>query len=207
MPTATGITTLFLDIGGVLLSNGWDRHARRLAAEHFDMDYEELNERHHLIFDSYEKGHLDLASYLDRVIFYQKRPFSREAFKTFMFGQSQPHPAMFDLIRRLKANYPIKIVAVNNEGRELNAHRIHAFALPEVIDFFVSSCFVHMRKPDPGIYLAALDMAQASPQQVIYCDDRAMFIEAARTLGIHGILHSSCEATRSALAAVGFALD
>jgi putative hydrolase of the HAD superfamily len=201
------ITTLFLDIGGVLLSNGWDRHVRRRAAEQFDLDYDEMNERHHLIFDGYEKGRLDLEGYLEQVVFHRERPFTREEFRAFMFDQSQPCPDMLDLIRRLKARYPLKTVAVSNEGRELNAYRIRKFALTEVLDFFVSSCYVHKRKPDRDIYLMAMDMAQVAPHQVAYFDDREMFVDVAASLGILGRHHTSAAGTLADLLELGFSFD
>ncbi len=207
MRESSGMTTLFLDIGGVLLSNGWDRHSRRRAAQRFELDYEQMDDRHHLTFDTYEEGHLSLEEYLDRVVFYLERPFTREEFKTFMFAQSQPYPEIIDLIRRVKERYRLKTVVVSNEGRELTEHRIRTFALAEFIDFFVSSCFVHIRKPDPDIYRMALDMAQATPQQVMYFDDRGMFVDVARGLGIHGIHHTCFETTRAVLADLGFSPD
>ena len=207
MPERPRVTTLFLDIGGVLLTNGWDRQMRRRAAQHFGLNYEELNERHHLIFDNYEKGRLSLEDYLERVIFYQPRPFSYARFKTFIFDQSQPYPEMLDLFRRLKAQYPLKIVAVSNEARELNAHRIQKFGLVAIFDFFVSSCYVHLRKPDPEIFRMALDMVQVRPQEVAYFDDREMFVDIACHLGILGILHTDLAATRTALAKLGLPPD
>ena len=83
------ISTLFLDIGGVLLTNGWDRKARRLAAETFGLDYEEMDERHHLTFDTYEAGKLSLDEYLDRMVFYEERSFTRNEFRKFMLDQSR----------------------------------------------------------------------------------------------------------------------
>jgi len=206
MQATTGVTTLFLDIGGVLLSNGWDRYMRRRAAQNFGLDYEELNERHHLTFDDYERGLLSLDAYLDRVVFFRERAFSREDFRAFMFAQSRPHSEMLDLVRRLKDRFRLKTVAVSNEGRELNDYRIETFSLDQIIDFFISSCYVHRRKPDPEIYRMALDMAQVAPQQVVYIDDRAMFVDVARGLGIRGILHDQFKATRAALATLGLSL-
>lgn len=197
------ITTLFLDIGGVLLTNGWDHQARRRAAEAFSLDYEELNERHHLIFDTYEEGKLSLDDYLDRAVFYRKRPFSRDNFKDFMFAQSQPYQDMIDLVRDLKAQHRLKVAAVSNEGRELTIYRIRTFELGNFIDFFISSCFVHYRKPDHDIYRIALDIAQVRPQQVAYVEDRAMFIEVARSLNIHSILHTGIESTQATLEDLG----
>lgn len=199
--TAT-ITTLFLDIGGVLLTNGWDHHMRRRAAQKFGLDYEEMNERHHLTFDTYEVGKLSLLKYLDRVVFYEKRKFSHEEFREFMFAQSQPLPGMIEFFMRLKQRHRLIVAAVSNEGRELTEHRVRRFELHRLIDFFISSCFVHFRKPDEDIYRLALDTAQARPEQVVYIDDRQMFVEVARTLGIYGIHHQGREPTRAALAAL-----
>src|SRR6266516_2408383 len=92
MTPSSNITTLFLDIGGVLLTNGWGRNSRARAADKFGLDYGEMNERHHLTFDTYEEGKLSLDEYLNRVVFYEPRPFSQDEFKEFMFAQSRPYP-------------------------------------------------------------------------------------------------------------------
>lgn len=204
MKSKDTITTLFTDIGGVLLTNGWDHIARRHAVEHFKLSIDEIDERHHLTFDTYEVGKLSLDDYLQRVVFYTDRKFSIEDFRQFMFDQSQPLDGMVDLLANLKRREDLKVVAVSNEGRELTDHRIGTFHLDSLIDFFVSSCFVHIRKPDPDIYRLALDVSQSSPEQVVYIDDRPMFVEIADSLGIHAIHHTGLEATRRQLASLGF---
>jgi putative hydrolase of the HAD superfamily len=201
------ITHLFLDIGGVLLTNGWDRHMRRQAAQRFGLDFEEMNDRHKMSFDTYEEGKLNLDTYLSQVVFYRERPFSRKEFKDFMFAQSQAHPEMIDLVRRLKEKYNLWSAAISNEGRELTVYRIKKFKLHNIIDFFVSSCFVHFRKPDQDLYRMALDISQAKPAQSVYIDDRALFVEIARDLGINGIHHTGFESTRAALAGLGLRLE
>jgi putative hydrolase of the HAD superfamily len=206
MKQAREITSLFLDIGGVLLTNGWDRQMRKEAAEKFGLDFQEMDERHHLTYDTYEEGKLELAEYLRRVVFYTDRPFSLEEFKAFMFAQSQPKPEMIDLVCGLKRRYGLKVAAVSNEGRELTVHRVKKFNLGSFMDFFVSSCFVHVRKPDPDIYRIALDIAQTPPGKVLYIDDRAMFVEIAADLGIRGIHHRGYDATRAALEEMGLSL-
>jgi putative hydrolase of the HAD superfamily len=198
------VSALFLDVGGVLLTNGWDRSMRRRAAETFKLDYDEMDERHHLTFDTYEEGKLSLDEYLNRVIFYQARPFSREEFKAFMFGQSQPYPRMIELVRELKRSHGVKVAVVSNEGRELTVHRIQKFGLAEFVDFFIASCFVHFRKPDADIYRITLDIAQIPPERVVYIEDRFMFVEVAQGLGIRGIHHTDVDSTRAALTSLGF---
>ena len=197
------ITVFFLDIGGVLLSNGWSRDLRRRAAETLGLDHEDMDERHHLTFGTYEEGKLSLDQYLNRVVFFRDRPFTREDFKTFMFAQSKSIPEMIELIRQLKQTYKLKIAAVSNEGRELTIYRVKKFNLSGFIDFFIVSCFVHFRKPDEDIYRIALDCAQVPAEEVVYIDDRAMFVEIAQGLGIRGIVHTGFESTRKKLKTMG----
>lgn len=206
MARSTPTTTLFLDIGGVLLTNGWDHLARQRAAEHFGLDYPEMNERHHMTFGTYEVGKVSLDDYLKRVVFNQRRSFGVDEFKRFMFEQSQPLPGMLELFRQLKAEHQLKVAAVSNEGRELNQYRIRQFDLSSLIDTFVSSCFVHFRKPDLDIFRMALDLTHAEPEQVVYIDDREMFVEVAGELGIPGIWHRDRERTLQALSEFGLKL-
>lgn len=197
------ITTLFVDIGGVLLTDGWAHPARRRAATAFDLPSAEMEARHQVVFETYEQGKLTLDDYLDLVVFHERRPFSRETFRRFMFEQSKPFPAMIGLIAQLKIEHGLKIVVVSNEARELNAHRIRSFGLGAFVDVFVSSCFVQMRKPDPDMFRLALDLAQASPGQVAYVENTAMFVEIAAALGIRGVVHVNARSTRAALASLG----
>lgn len=171
MQSTTNITTLFLDIGGVLLTNGWGHESRELAAEKFNLDFTNFDTRHAIAFETYELGNLTMDEYLDIAVFYEPRDFTKDAFRQFMFTQSKPYPEMTELIKRLKKRYGLKIIAVSNEARELNTYRIEEFELAGFFDFFVSSTYVHIRKPDPNIYKLALDMAQVQPAAVICIDD------------------------------------
>lgn len=198
------IHTLFLDVGGVLLTNGWDRSIRKKAVEAFGLEAGEVDDRHHLIYDTYEEGKLSFDHYLDQVIFFKKRRFSRKKFVDFVLAQSQPHPEMIDLVRKLKAEHGLRVAVVSNEGRVITEHRVRTFRLKEFVDFFIFSCFVHFRKPDPDIFQLALDVAQSEPGETLYIDDRAMLVEAARSLGLHGIHHTGTESTRKELARFGF---
>jgi putative hydrolase of the HAD superfamily len=203
---SSSITTLFLDVGGVLITNGWDRGLRRKAAEKFGLDYAEMDQRHHLTFDTYESGKLSLSEFWNRVVFYQPRAFTPEEFKQFVYGEYKPFPQMLDLVRQLKERHKVKTIVVSNEGREFTDYRIERFNLREIIDAFIVSSFVHLRKPDVDIYRMALDVAQTPPGQVAYLDDRLMFVEVARSLGIQAIHHKDYETTKAALAALGLTL-
>ena len=204
---ASAITCVFLDIGGVLLTDGWSHASRKLAVKTFDLDPKEMENRHQQAFDTYELDKLTFEEYLSRVVFYQKRPFTRAQFRKFIFARSKPYPQMIELIRRLKARYGLKIVAVSNEARDLNAHRIRKFKLDGFVDSFVSSCFVHLRKPDADIFRLALDIAQTPVRQVLYIENTAMFVQIAEGLGIRSILHTDYKSTCAKLASFGLPAD
>jgi putative hydrolase of the HAD superfamily len=203
MKKASPVTTLFLDIGGVLLTDGWDHHARKRAATEFNLDLAEMQDRHHLVFETYEEGKITLEEYLAQVVFYQERPFTPAQFRKFLFAQSKPYPKMIKLVRRLKVQYGLKVVVVSNEARELNLHRIRKFKLDKYVDSFISSSFVHVRKPDPDIFRLALDIAQTPARQIVYIEDTPMFVQIAEGLGIRSIHHTDYKSTRAELSALG----
>lgn len=203
----TPVTCLFLDIGGVLLTDGWDRNARQRAASTFDLDLAEMEDRHHITFESYEIDKLTFDEYLNHVVFYRQRPFTRDQFRAFMVGQSTPYPAVIALVKRLKARYALKVAVVSNEGRELNAYRIQRFKLDEIADFFITSCFVRLRKPDADIFRLALDVSLTPAPRVAFIDNTAMFVDIAWGLGIRSIHHTEYATTRAELAALGLVDD
>ena len=207
MKRSAPITALFLDIGGVLLTDGWGHGFRKLAANHFKLNWVEMEIRHNQAFDTYEEGKLTLEEYLGRVVFYKKRPFTRIQFRKFMFAQSKPYPQMIELVRWLKTRYGLKIIVVSNEGRELNAYRIRKFKLDGFVDSFISSCFVHIRKPDVDIFRLALDTSQAPARQVVYIENTPMFVRIAEGLGIRSILHTDYRSTCAKLASLGLQND
>lgn len=206
MKNKTPVTTIFTDIGGVLLTNGWDRSARKKAIDFFKLDADETEERHHLTFDTYEVGKLTLDEYLERLVFYKKRNFTADDFRRFMMKQSKPYPEMISLLKALKEKYQLKVAVVSNEGRELNNYRINKFGLNTFIDFFISSSFVHFRKPDADIFRLAVDVAQTPTRQLLYIDDRPLFVQVAAAQGIKGIIHSDYESTVIKLQTFGLQL-
>ena len=203
MKKSIPVTTLFVDIGGVLLTDGWSHEFRKLAVNKFNLNMEEMEIRHSMTFETFEIGKLTIDEYLNLVVFYQPRSFTQAQFQEFMFAQSKSYPKMISLIRELKAKYRLKIVVVSNEARELNAHRIQKFKLDEFVDSFISSCFVSLRKPDADIFRLALDIAQVPAEQVIYIENTPMFVQIAEGLGIRSICHTNYTSTREKLALFG----
>jgi putative hydrolase of the HAD superfamily len=200
------IKTLLIDIGGVILTNGWDTAGRKLAAKTFSLDYEEFEKRHRLTFDTYEIGKMSLKDYLEWTVFYEKRSFSYDDFEEFIFDYSEPYENMIELFTQLKEKYHLRIGTISNEGIELTFNRVESFNLNSFIDFFIVSGFVHLKKPDTAIYQMALDLAQTPKNKVLYIDDRELLIQVARKLEIPSLHHVTYEQTKKELENFGLAL-
>ncbi|HKS77145.1 MAG TPA: HAD family phosphatase [Terriglobales bacterium] len=197
------IRAIFWDLGGVLLSNAWDRTQRERALGKFQLDPVEFGDRHEMLASSFERGKITLDDYLDRTVFYRERPFSRDAFKQFMFSLSQPDGQAIEVARRLAQSRKYLMSTINNESMELNLYRIEKFGLRDIFSLFVSSCFVGLRKPEAGIYRLALEITQRKPEQCVFIDDRPLNLESAKQLGMNTIEMDSVEQLRGALKELG----
>ena len=199
------IKTIFFDVGGVLLTNGWDRDQRSATATDFGLDYEEFQDRHDFVAHDFETGQMGLQEYLDRTVFYRQRDFSRAAMTAAIFAHSQELPGALDLLDEL-ASLPIQLATRNTESREINEHRISSFGLHDRMSLFLSSCYLGVKKPEAAIYELALQVTQRRPEECIFIDDRELNLECAADLGIDGVLFESMTQLRSALSARGVAI-
>jgi len=197
------VTALFFDVGGVLLSNGWDRGARRAAAKKFRLDWDDFEDRHELLLHAFETGELSLDEYLKRVVFYRQRPFSRRSFVDFIHSQSRPMPETLAALGRVAARRKYLMGALNNESRDLNEYRIRKFKLRKYFDVFLSSCYLGVRKPDEAIYKLALSITQRTGEECVFIDDRALNLECARELGMHTIQFKNAKQLETELKRLG----
>jgi putative hydrolase of the HAD superfamily len=197
------ITTLFWDIGGVILTNGWDRGSRKEAATTFHLDWEEFQDRHDLSFPAFDSGQITLNEYLDRTLFYRQRSFTREEFTAFMFAQSKEYSDVRAILDRVSSSGKYFVGAINNEPLELNQYRIEAFDLRRNFLVFFSSCYVRSRKPEETIFRVALEVTQRPPEQCLFIDDRPLNLESPRRLGMNTIHHQNAEQLRCELGNYG----
>ena len=181
------MTALFFDMGGVLLTNGWDRPSRQAAAKKFGLDWGDFEDRHELLMHGFEVGAVSLDEYLKRAVFYRERKFSKQDFIDFIYGQSRAMPETLAVLQKLAARRKYLIAALNNESRELNEYRIRTFHLREYFEVFLSSCYLGVRKPNVAIYKLALSITQRAGEECVFVDDRELNLECAKELGMHTI--------------------
>jgi putative hydrolase of the HAD superfamily len=199
----SAIRAIFWDVGGVLLTNAWDHMQRSTTLQHFGLDEEEFHDRHEMVVSSFERGKITLDEYLDRTVFYRTRPFTREAFRDFMFSLSQPLPGILEFARSLTDSGKYFMGTINNESRELNDYRIEKFGMRKIFRIFFSSCFVGLRKPERDIYRLALETTQIPADECCFIDDRALNLECAAQLGMRTIEMQALAQLRESLGKLG----
>ena len=200
------IHAIFWDVGGVLLTNAWDRTQRLATLEHFRLDVEEFHDRHDMVVSSFERGKITLDEYLDRTVFYRTRPFTRDVFREYMFSLSQPFPDVLGFAQALSDSGKYFLGTINNESRELNYYRMEKCGLRKIFQLFVSSCFVGFRKPEKDIYRLALETTQIPAEACCFIDDRSLNLECAAKLGMKTIEMQTLEQLRADLAKLGVGL-
>lgn len=201
------VTTLFWDLGGVVLTNGWDRPARRKAVDKFHLDWEEFEDRHELLLNGFETGTVSLSDYMQRTVFYRDRPFTRDEFKKFVFECSQSLPESLEVLKQVASARKYLVAALNNESFEINEYRIDTFKLRSYFEAFFSSCYLGIRKPEDGIYRRALSITHRKPAECIFIDDRGLNLECAKELGMKTIQFKNPKQLRDSLAEQGVTLN
>jgi putative hydrolase of the HAD superfamily len=201
------ITTILWDVGGVLLTNGWDHKERAAVLSHFGVDRDAFEQRHPDANDAWEKGLLTVEEYLDKTVFYEPRSFTAADFLEAMRAESKVlEDSALGILGTLAASESVTLGMLNNEARELNDFRIEKFGLRAYFNVFLSSCYVGLRKPDAHIYKLALDVLQKAAREVAFVDDRAGNVEAASSLGISGIQYRGAESLKAELERLGISL-
>jgi putative hydrolase of the HAD superfamily len=191
--------TLFFDVGGVLLTNGWDTAARTKAAQTFGIDYPEFQTRHEMLKTAFETGRIDLDTYVQRAVFHHPRSFTPDDFKQFMFGVSALLGDTLDFVRALAATGKYKLYTLNNESRALHEYRVKTFGMGPVFRGFLASCYLGQAKPDEETYINALGIADCSAERTLFIDDRALNVEAAIALGLNAFRFQGLDGLRSFL--------
>ena len=184
---AGAIQVVFFDIGGVVLSNGWDHAERARAAARFGLEAAELEARHAPRAAALELGELSLERYLAEVVFDRPRGFTAAEFAEYMFSLSEARPETLAVLEALAGAGRARLAALNNESRELNAHRIERFGLKRYFGAFCSSCYLAARKPGPEIFGRALGILQAAPEACLFVDDREENAAGAQAAGMDSV--------------------
>jgi putative hydrolase of the HAD superfamily len=195
---------ILFDVGGVLLTNGWDHRERADTIAHFNLDLAAFESRHAAPNDAWERGVIPLKAYLDTTVFYEPRSFSRDEFFAYMLTQSRLLvDGALGILSELAASDKCFLGALNNEARETNEYRFEKYGLRNHFSVALSSCYLGLRKPDIAIYKRALDILGRPAERILFIDDREENVAGARAAGMKTIRFEGSAALRRELIALG----
>jgi putative hydrolase of the HAD superfamily len=195
---------ILFDVGGVLLTNGWDERERALTMEYFHLDPVAFEARHLAPYDAWERGAIPLKAYLDATVFYEPRRFSQDDFFGFMLNQSKLLPnGALGILEELAASDKFMLGALNNEARETNEFRFESFGLRNYLKVALSSCYLGLRKPEPAIYRRALDILDGPAERILFIDDRVQNVAGAAAVGMKAIQFEGADGLRRELVRLG----
>jgi putative hydrolase of the HAD superfamily len=195
---------ILFDVGGVLLTDGWDHCERGVVLEQFHLDPVEFEARHAEPYAAWERGAIPVESYLDATVFYEPRSFSPGEFFTAICAESKLLPGgALEFLRELAAAEKCLLGALNNEARETNEYRFDCFGLRKYFKVALSSCYLGLRKPEPAIYRRALDILGRPAKRILFIDDRAENVVGAVAAGMKAIRFEGAEPLRRELESLG----
>jgi putative hydrolase of the HAD superfamily len=195
---------ILFDVGGVLLTNGWDRCERSQVMSDFHLDPIEFEKRHREANDPWERDVITAREYLDFTIFHEPRGFTHEDFLEALLAQSVVlEDGGLGILEELAASGNWKLGTLNNEAREPNEHRFSNFGLRQYFDVTFSSCYMGLRKPQPIIYRHALDILGKPAERVLFIDDRMENAAAAAAVGMKSIRFEGAGQLRRELETLG----
>ncbi|MFC5861462.1 HAD-IA family hydrolase [Acidicapsa dinghuensis] len=179
---------ILFDVGGVMLTNGWDHNERKLLLDQFNLDREAFESRHEKPNDAWERDLLTIGGYLKETLFYEPRSFTETDFIEAMKAVSVPIPTTaIPVVRDLAESGKYLVGTLNNESRYLHEYRMRKYGIDQYLDVQFCSAFLGMRKPDADIYRRALDILSLPGDRVVFIDDRANNAAAAAAAGMHAI--------------------
>ena len=197
---STPFDAILFDVGGVMLTNGWDHKERAVVLAHFGLDKEAFEARHPAANDAWERDTMNIQDYLAATVFYEPRTFTPDEFLEAMKLQSLPLESnAMGILGELAASDKLLVGLLNNESRVLHEYRMEKFALKHYLDIQLSSCYLGMRKPDADIFKRALDILNKPPARVLFIDDREGNTTAAAAAGMHAIQFLSEDQLRQEL--------
>jgi putative hydrolase of the HAD superfamily len=188
---------ILFDVGGVLLSNGWDHSERAQVLERFQLDAAEFESRHQASYCDWDRGTISAEEYMDATVFYQPRGFYPDQFFAAICAQSRLLPnGALGILQELSASNKYLVGALNNEARETNKYRFDCFGLGKLFQVALTSSYLGTRKPEPAIYQQTLDILGRPAERILFIDDRQENVDAAEAFGIKALRFDGAEVLR-----------
>jgi epoxide hydrolase-like predicted phosphatase len=189
------IQAVIFDYGNVICepqrSSDLDAMAAILEVER--LEFESLYWRFR---EDYDRHDLDAGAYWSKIEESAKRKFNVDQIEKAIladcqsWGRANDYVALW--VNQIRKS-GFKTAILSNMPLRLREHLDSSCDwLPE-FDHKVFSCDVKCIKPDPQIYVECLKLLGVEPGQALFIDDRAVNVEAAEKLNLHGFVFTTLE--------------
>ncbi|NLG05913.1 MAG: HAD family phosphatase [Clostridia bacterium] len=185
------ITTIIFDIGNVLAEFCWERHFRSFGFS--EETFQRLAKATVLddTWDQFDKGVLSFEEL--KALFIQNDPGIKREIEMVLENISpciEVYDYAYDWIRELKAKgYRVYILSNFSEKCYMECGEKMNFV--KEADGAVISYLEKMIKPEPCIYELLMERYHLEPQECVFMDDKKINIDAARALGMKGIVFTT----------------
>lgn len=198
------LNVILFDVGGVLLTNGWDRRDRSVVLDRFGLDRNVFEARHREAYRAWERGIVPVETYLSSTVFHEPRSFTPQDFFQAICAGSQLMPdGAMGILQELSASHRYMLGAFNNEPRETQEYRFRQFELGKFFQVSLTSCYLHLRKPDQSFYKKVLDLLCCPADRILFIDDRKENVHAAVEVGMQSMQFVNATQLRTGLQQLG----
>ena len=181
------VRAAFFDLGGVVVRTEYQA-PREYLAERLNITYEDL---YRIVFESDTSrqasiGSITTEAHWEAVTRRLGRPASEaKIIREEFFAGDVPDTLLVDYIRSIRPRF--KTGVISNAWPDLREYIVEK-KLDDAFDALVISAEVGIMKPDPRIFQIALDTLGVSADESVFVDDTPANVDAARALGMRGIL-------------------
>ena len=193
------ITAITFDLGNVLVKVDHLRFCRRLAAL-AGLSPQEIYAQ---VFESnlepgYDTGRITSWEFYERVTAHFGVTLTYDRFRELWCDIFDPMEAMEAMVAHLAPGFPLFLLS-NTNSLHFAYIRERFQAILEPFQAFILSYEVGSRKPEAAIYQALIQQVSRPPEEILFLDDKAAFVEAARHQGLAAWQFRSPQALRQDL--------
>ena len=177
------ITTIFFDVGGVLLIDFIDWKIKDLAAK-YSVEESLLFEAKKNLRPKADAGELSDPDFWKLLL--KTVDITADDDDIDLEPYMKKVDGGLDIVNKLKES-GYKIAILSNDSVEMSNHRRQKYGFDNIFDHIIISCYHHVIKPNRRIYEIALEEMNVTPEESVFIDDRKENVDTANSVGITGI--------------------
>ena len=183
------ISTIFFDVGGVLLTDFIEAKVMDLAKK-YRVDSNVLLKAKQKYRPLADEGRISDPEFWQQVlksvnVTAVENDWNLDAYMEEIDGG-------IEIARKLKQN-GYQIAILSNDSKQMSAQRRKKYGFDDLFHNIFISYMYGVIKPDPEIFKIALNELNVLPQQCVFLDDRKDNVKSSQQLGIQSVLFENSQ--------------